>query len=526
VVLPVHGEKGRVIGFIDIGTNSVRLLLVRVFPNQSFTVLSQRKEVVRLGEGEFETGELQPEPMKRAVLVCRMFREMADSFDVDEMFTVATSATRDARNKRKFLRMLRREAGLDVKVVSGPEEARLIYRGVASGVNIGNLAFFIDIGGGSTEVIAGEQHEYHYLDSLPLGAIRLTHKFLEHERGIVSQESYARIQNYIRDSSIRAIQELKKYQFDMAVGSSGTIENLADIAVYASEGRPRTMDDVMTYTQLRDVVDRLCSLPLKERRQVPGINPDRADIIIAGAAIIDTLMGELGLESIRISDRGLRDGLLVDYLTRQSGGYPVETSYRAQSIIRLGRSQGFDEEHGRHIANLALQLFDSSHENGLHSLGDLERELLEYSSLLHDVGVSLSYSNHQAHSYYFIRNADLLGFNENEISIMAATALFHRKKFPRTKYPEYAALNKEAREIVCYLSVFLGIAESLDRSHQQLVEHVQLLPEGKKRARLNLYSDHGIPLEMWGVEYHHTAFKRVFKRDLEVCRIEMEGIEA
>lgn len=520
MVFPAQGRAGRVIGFIDIGTNSIRLLLVRVHRNQSFNVLSQRKEVVRLGEGEFETGELQREPMQRAVLVCRMFREMAESFGVKEIIAVATSATRDARNQRKFLRTLKREAGLDVKVVSGLEEGRLIYLGVASGIKIDELAFFIDIGGGSTEVIVGGQHEYEYVDSLSLGAIRLTNQFLENHKGPVSQEMYSRIQNYIRDSAIRAIQELKKYNLSMAVGSSGTIENLADIAILAATGRRRTMDDAMTHKQLRKVVRMLCSLPLEERRKVPGINPDRADIIIAGAAIIDTMMGELELDSIRISERGLRDGLLVEYLTTQSGVYPVEASFRAQSIVRLGRALGFDEEHGRHIADLSLQLFDSSREHKLHKLGSHERELLEYSSLLHDVGVSLSYSNHQAHSYYFIRNAELLGFNENEISIMAATTLFHRKRFPKKKHPEYAALGKKARRTVRYLSVFLGIAESLDRSHQQLVREVFLEPKGKKKALLTLFSSHEIPLEMWGVEYHRSAFKKVFDRKLKVRRVD------
>jgi exopolyphosphatase / guanosine-5'-triphosphate,3'-diphosphate pyrophosphatase len=523
MVLPVHGDKGKVVGFIDIGTNSIRLLLVRLHSNQSFTVLSQRKEVVRLGEGEFETQTLQRKPMQRAVLVCRMFRDMAESFDVDEIIAVATSATREAANRRKFLRMLQRETGLDVKVISGHEEARLIYLGVASGIKIDGQAFFIDIGGGSTEVVVGDQHTYSYIDSLRLGAIRLTHRFLENHTGPVSEEMYARIQNYVRDSSIRTLQELKNYPLDMAAGSSGTIENLADIAILAALGRRRMMDDVMTHKQLRRVVKMMCELPLEERRKVPGINPERADIIIAGAAIIDTFMEELGIHGIRISERGLRDGLLVEYLTRQSGQFPVELSYRAQSIIRLGRSQGFDEEHGRHIANLSLQLFDSSRQNGLHSLGDHERELLEFSALLHDVGVSLSYANHQAHSYYFIRNAELLGFDETEVSIMAATTLFHRKRFPRKKHPEFASLGKRARRVVRSLSVFLGIAESLDRSHQQLIREVNLEPVGEDKALLTLYSSQEIPLEMWGVEYHRSAFRQVFKRKLKVRRFELSA---
>ncbi len=225
-------DNERVVAFLDIGTNSLRLLLVRINPNRSYTVLSDQKEMVRLGEGEFVDQFLQPEAMQRAALVAHKFATMARAYHAEEIIAVATSATREAQNQEEFLRLLKREAQLTVHTVSGREEARLIYLGVVNGVHLGDKqAIFIDIGGGSTEVIIGNQQQYQHLDSLKLGAIRLTSMFfLPGEEGAISSSRYALIQNYVRNAAVRTVQQVKQYSIELAFGSSGTIENLADIA--------------------------------------------------------------------------------------------------------------------------------------------------------------------------------------------------------------------------------------------------------------------------------------------------------
>lgn len=512
--------SGRVVAFMDIGTNSIRLLLVRINPNQSYTVLSQQKEVVRLGEGEFVDQYLQPEAMQRAALVCREFAEMARSYGAEQILAVATSATREAKNQKAFLRLLQREAELEVRMISGREEARLIYLGVSSGVHLGvDPALFIDIGGGSTEVIVGNQEQYHFLDSLKLGAIRLTSLFfLPNESEPVAPARYALIQQYVRNAAVRAIQNVREHDLKMAFGSAGTIENLADIAIYQAYNRRRNRDDVLTYDQLQEVVRLLCSLPLEERRKVPGINANRADIIIAGAAIIDSLMQELELDELRISDRSLRDGLLVDYLSQSEHAHlVVGKSVRERSVLQLGRACGFDEPHARTVGRLALALYDSARENELHNYGDAERELLEYSALLHDIGTFLSYNNHQAHTRYLIRNADLLGFDQTEIAIMANAGYFHRKSFPRRrKHPEYAALDKRSRRLVRLFAVLLRIAESLDRSHAGVVHDASLRALDKKNVVLAIFASQDCQLEIWGALNHKKAFKKAFGRRLQL----------
>ena len=507
----------RTVAFMDIGTNSIRLLLVRLHPNHSYTILTQLKQIVRLGEGEFTHRHLQPEAMTRAVLVAKQFAGLARAHGADEIIAVATAATREADNQGVFIARLQDEAQLDVRVVSGPEEARLIYLGVSSGIHIGDRqALFIDIGGGSTEVIVGTQHQHHYIGSLKLGAIRLTTHFLAEERGPVSLQKYDGIQRYVRHHAVRTIRELRAYRIDLAIGSSGTIQNLADVAARQFHKRPLQRDDVLTYAHLKQVVAMLAALPLEERRKVPGLNPERADIVLAGAAILDAFMQELDVPELQISERGLREGLLVDYLLKHEDASLVDMSVRTRSVLQLGRACNFDEAHARTTTRLALQLFDSARDAGLHRLGAWERELLEYTALLHHIGAFLTYTDYQAHTYYLIRNANLLGFDQKEIAIMATAALYQRKTLSRKKHPEFAALDTRSQQIVRVLSVFLRLAENLDRGHAGLVQQAQLCPVDTKHVALHIHAPHDCQVEVWGIHKHAAAFEKVFGQRLVV----------
>ena len=519
----VNSNRGRVVGFIDIGTNSIRFSLVRINPHKSYHILTEQKEVVRLGEGEFIEQTLQPEAMDRAIMVCKKFAEQARQRQAEEIIAVATSATREAANKAEFIQRLKDEAGLDVRAISGLEEARLIYLGVASGIHLGDQqALFVDIGGGSTELIVGDHQQHHLLDSLKLGAIRLTTMFfLPNEREPISPIRYALIQNFVRNAIIRSVQRIQPYKIDILLGSSGTILNLADIAIQHFYKRKRDRDDEISHPQLKTVVELLCSAPLEERRKIAGINPERADIIIAGAAIIDTVMEELKLKSLRTSERGLRDGLMMDYLSRTEQSMVLgQMTVRERSVLQLARTVNFDEPHARHVARLALQLYDSAYGIKLHTLGRWERELLEYAALLHDIGAFLSYQNHQMHTFYLIRNADLLGFDQKEVAIMALAGLHHRKGLPGKKNVEYAALDKESQEAVRVLGMILRLSESLDRSHGGAVHRARFAERGKRTVVLQVFSEQDCQLEIWGVQNHLEAFEKTFNHTLE---IEMMG---
>lgn len=508
----------RTVAFMDIGTNSIRLLLVRLHPNHTYTILTQLKQTVRLGEGEFLHQHLQPAAIERAVQVAKQFADLARASGAEEIVVVATAATREADNQEAFVERLQHEARLDVRVISGPEEARLIYLGVASGAYLGHKqAVFIDIGGGSTEVIIGTQQHYTYLGSLKLGAIRLSTQFLADERGPVALQKYQAMRQYIRLHAVRTLREMQAYRLEAAFGSSGTIENLAHVAMRQFNKRPLQRDDVLTAAQLKQVVSLLAALSLDERRKVPGLNPERADIILGGAAILETLMHELRLTEMTVSEHGLREGLLADYMLRHGDpNLATEASVRLRSVLQLARTCHVDEAHARTTARLALTLFDSARTLGLHRLGAWERELLEYAALMHHIGAFLTYTDYQAHTHYLIRHANLLGFDQKEIAIMATTALFHRKAPPRKKHPEFAALDAKAQQIVPILSLCLRLAENLDRGYTGLVQHVALCPVHSREIALHIYAPHDCQVEIWGLQKHAEAFERVFERRLSI----------
>jgi exopolyphosphatase/guanosine-5'-triphosphate,3'-diphosphate pyrophosphatase len=514
--LPLNGNESRVVGFLDIGTNSIRLLLARNISNRSHRIITQQKEVVRLGEGEFNDHLLKKAAMSRAVLVCQKFSAMLKEYGADPIIAVATSATRDALNQTEFLHRLQTEAGLSVTVISGREEARLIYLGITSGSNLGDQnAVFIDIGGGSTELTLGNQHHYYHLDSLKLGAIRLYQLFLENHEEPVSLGLYEDIQNHIRHTAIRTYQHFRNYPAKLAIGSSGTIETIVEIASKMFLKRRSKKEDLFTHSQIKQVIIHLCSLSLEERRHVEGINPERADIIIGGAAILDTVMEDLGLTHLQISDRGLRDGLWIDYLIRHEL-LRHGPSLREQSILQLGRDCHFNEAHAVKVAAIALELFDSIRRAGILDLEDRERELLRYAALLHDIGSFLSYNNHHQHSFYLIRNADLLGFNQLEIAIIALTAMYHRKGLPRKKHEDFFELDKTYQKTVMALSLLLRIAESLERSHNGAVSRVRFSKDASQRIILEIETSQDIQLEIWGLQKHQKAFYELLKEDFTV----------
>lgn len=509
---------GHVVGFVDIGTNAIRLLVVRINPNFSYTIISQEKEVVRLGEEEFKDNLLKPQAMERAIFVCGKFANLAKTYGASEIIAVGTSAIREAQNQCEFLQKLHDKTGLNVNVISGEEEARLIWLGVSSGIDIGDQkAIFIDLGGGITEIAIGNQHEYFYLNSLRLGAIRLTSKFIgEGWTGPIKTDAYKKIRRYAC-SKIKVVKpRVLEYGARLAWGSSGTMINLAEVSSKLFKKNNPNDELVLTRKNLKKLATVLCWLPLAERKKVPAINPDRADIIIAGAAIIEAIMEEFGLEEIYVSHRELRDGLLAEYLSNFEGFRELQkTPMRNRSILHLGRSCNFDEKHSETVASLALQLFDSAKQIGLHNLGETEKELLTHAATLHDVGDFLSFNDHQLHSHYIISNAELLGFNQEEIQIMANIARFHRKKLPSKKALKTTGLDEKTNHAVAILSTFLRFAEKLDRSHCCLVKKAEFVKMNKDQVLLSFYSDSDCSLEEWSIIQNRQAFYEAFGKELD-----------
>lgn len=533
----------RILAAMDIGTNSVRLAVVEVEECGTWTTLASQKQVVRLGEDEFtkevrskkKTDDEAPrhrlteQAIARGALVCARFAEVARGYGATEIIALATAATREAENGEEFVERVRHLAGLDVRVISGQEEARLIYLGVASGVELPpqQRALFMDIGGGSTELIVGDTQNYFFLDSLRVGAIRLTAEYVHDVSKPISQSTWATLQRHVRSMLVPAARAISEAGFSVMYGSSGTVQNLAEIVAKASSAlNPTSYRNYdLSLEDIQATAKRLCAMTIEQRRRIPGINPERADIIIGGSAILQTAMETLGAARIRISDRGLREGIIVDRLRRDPreeaavSSADAEMGARLRSIRQLMRATRVDEPHAAHVAHLALSLFDQWKALGLHDYGRA-RELLEYAALLHDAGFFVSHTDHQEHSYYVVRHSELLGFNDREVEIIASVALYHRKATPRRKHPNFARLNAKTQRLIRVLSCALRFAEALDRSHLMLVRDVRCERKSKPdRLVMTLEASSDAQLELWATEVNSTAFEKTFDLSLEI-RIE------
>lgn len=464
-----------VLAAVDIGTNSFHLVVARVTGPTAFEVLAREKAMVRLGAGSGLLRHLEPEAVQRGVDALARFRKVADAHGA-RVVAVATSAVREADNKSEFLERARREADVDVQVISGFEEARLIHLGVLQAVPVFDQRLFMcDIGGGSTELLVGAKGETIAVRSMKLGHIRLTEKFFDAKK--VTPGAADSCRRYIRANLASFGREVRRIGFDVAVGSSGTVGAMcAMAAARKGEPVPRTWNNFeLTRLDLTAVVKSLVrATSPAARAKLPGLDPRRSDVILAGALILEQVFEEFDIQSMKFSDYALREGVLLDAWQRRHGGSLHHLSdLRRRSVLFLADLMDEDRSHSDHVARLALDLFDQT--THIHSLGDEAREYLEAAALLCNVGLYLSHAGHHLHSYYMIRNSEhLTGFTDREIELIAQIARYHRRGAPRSKHPEFGALSKEDQNQVRALAGLLRIAIGLDRNHNARVEQVRV----------------------------------------------------
>jgi exopolyphosphatase/guanosine-5'-triphosphate,3'-diphosphate pyrophosphatase len=468
-----------VLAAVDIGTNSVHLVVARVSENR-IEVVEREREMVRLGSSATDMKHLTPAAMKRGIDTLARFRQVA-AIHGASMRAVATSAVREAENRATFIERAR-EVGVDIEVISGFEEARLIFLGVLQAVPVYDRQVVVcDIGGGSTELVVGTRGDILTARSLKLGSIRLSRRYFAAAK--LSANAVDRCRRDIRAVLTPAVREIRRAGFDVAVGSSGTIGAVCAMAAARQDGVvPRTLNN---FTVSRDdidgVVKRLVKAPtVKERARTPGLDPRRADIILAGALILEQVVHEIGAEALTFSDYALREGVLLDTWRRIHGGSLHHLSdLRRRSVLRLARQMDEDTEHSEHVARLALELFDAT--AARHGLGDDSREVLEAAALLANVGLFVSHAGHHKHSYYVIRNSELLtGFTDREIELIAQVARYHRKSAPRKKHPEFATLQRDDQQRVRMLAGILRVAVGLDRNHGRRVSRVRVSGDGEQ----------------------------------------------
>jgi len=511
---------------IDIGTNSLHMIVVRVRPDHSFEVIDREKEMVRLGAGGLDGRSLTDEAVDAALLILSKFRRLAESHRVDEIVAVATSAVREAENGGEFLRATYQRIGIRVRVISGAEEARLIHLAAAYGVGSqGETLVVVDIGGGSVEISRGAGASIADGQSFKLGVIRLAQRFVKSDP--ITPRDEHRLVRRIHAEIGTYVDRLAKAGYDRLVGTSGTALSLGTIA-RALDGRTADAslrNQRVSAKALRRVRKLLTDAPLQRRLRVPGLEPRRADIAVPGAILLDTIVHRFGAESITLCDLSLREGLVLDYIARhrrqiaQADRYP---DVRRRSIIELAERCNYSREHAQQIARLAVALFDQT--RTIHGLTDREREWLEYAALLHDIGVHISYEGHHKHSYYLVRNGDLRGFEPHEIEIMALVARYHRRVEPKRRHQGFADLPRRGRETVRTLAAILRLAESFDRSHAQMVKSVSFHDRGAD-AVLQVQASGDAELELWAAARHVAPFEAIIGKPLRIETVKEAYVE-
>ena len=505
------------IAAIDIGTNSIHMIVVQIRPDLSFEIIDREKEMVRLGAGGLDGRALTPEAMHAALQVLSKFRRLAESHRVEDVVAVATSAVREAENGGEFLQTVHRETGVRPRVISGTEEARLIHSAAVYSVGVPrDIAVVIDIGGGSVEVTRGSGTAIDLGRSFKLGVIRLTERFVKSDP--IESRDERKLVRHINAEIGKYLDQIARAGFDRVIGTSGTILSVGAV-VSASERRGEAAalrNRRIGAKQVRRLRKELAAMTLEQRLRVPGLEPRRADLVVAGVMLVDEILRRLGAEELTLCDLSLRKGLVLDYIAQhrkqiaQADRYP---DVRRRSVFELAERCNFWPDHAHQVARLAVALFDQT--RAIHGLTDRERDWLEYASILHDLGVHISYERHHKHSYYLIKNGDLRGFEPEEVEAIALIARYHRQGAPKRRHDEFGTLGRRMRRTVRTLAALLRLAESLDRSHTQVISTIELHDRGDDDL-LQIRTAGDAELELWAAMRHAAPFERLTGKPLRI----------
>jgi exopolyphosphatase/guanosine-5'-triphosphate,3'-diphosphate pyrophosphatase len=507
------------IAAIDVGSNSVHMIVCRVRPDLSFEVVDREKDMIRVGAGMLAEGRLPQTNIDTAMQTLAKYRRLAESHGVDEMIVVGTSAIREAENGGDFIAAARREVGLHVRVISGTEEARLIHLAAAYAIGLGRrAAVVIDMGGGSTEITLGTSARVELGRSFKLGAIRLTERFAKSDP--LSPSDERRLVRHIRRETKEFLQTLARRRVQRVIGTSGTILALGALAAGVRGGAADVRRLAVTSRDISRLRARLVPMTLDERLKVPGLDPRRADIAGVGAILLDALLDGLGAETLTLCDFALREGIVLDYIKRNAAHIRTAERYpdvRRRSVIELAERCHYWPAHAQQVARLALQIFDATRDR--HALGARERGWLEFGALVHDIGAHISYESHHKHSYYLVKHGGLRGFDPHEIDIIGLVARYHRQATPRKSHEGFADLSKEHRNTVRLLGAVVRLAEGLDRSHAQVVTGLETA-EDDSGLVVTLHTKGDAELELWAAHRHAEPLSEILETPMrfEIAR--------
>lgn len=500
------------IAAIDVGSNSIHMIVAQADADGGVTTLWRLKEMVGLGRISFPSHRLTYEAMDRAVETLRRFGQEAQRRGCERVVAVATSAVREAENGGDFVQRTRRELGLHVRVISAREEARLIYLGVRHAADLrAGPHLIIDVGGGSVEFIVGDAAQAHMLESRKIGAARMTAKFVKSDP-ISGGDLKALLRHYDAELS-PLLKTISGYKLTGTLGSSGTLENLAAMSGARTESNGHAAPFIERGA-LNKLVRQLLESRAKDRAAIEGLDEQRKDQIIAGALLVNELFERLDLQKMRICNSALREGILIDYLSRHRPELQVRRDVpdpRRRAVVDLARRCDWQQAHSEQVSRLCVKLFDRL--RPVHGLGPREREMIEYGALLHDIGWLVGSKKHHKHSMYLVLNGNLEPFSRREARIIACVARYHRKAYPKPTDKCYSKLSANDQRTVRIGAALLRIADGLDRSNSAVITDLRCRV-GKRRIEFIVSARGDAELETWSARSRSRMLAEVLDRTI------------
>lgn len=507
------------IAAIDLGTNSFHAVIVDIFPDGSFYTVDKLKEMVLLAEKGFGD-ELSEAAMNRGLQALQKIKTLCDHQKAEKILAYATSAIREAKNGGVFIQRAIDEADVKINAIPGRLEAELIGLAIQHAIQMPTPpeppALIMDIGGGSVEFILSDSKKFHFLTSKKIGVARMTASFIDNDP--ISKNEISKLESYFQENLVDVAEAFATHRGLLLMGSSGTMENIGLMIAHKNKRDPALSVNELDFSAkeffrfYEDTID----MNSKERSKLQGLDEKRIDLLPAGLVLVNYILKTFSIKEVKISSQALREGIIIRYINKELEDLRERTisdDPRLRSVFELANKCDWHEDHSRHVAMLALTIFDSFEaELGLTST---DRELLNYSAILHDIGYYISHRKHHKHALYLIRNADLLGFKESEIEIIANVARYHRRSTPKARHHFYRNLSKVNKERVKKLSAILRVADGLDRSHYQNVRQVDVIKESGK-VTLKITTEADPHLEIWGAMRKRSLFEDVTGKSLEI----------
>lgn len=507
---------------IDIGTNSIHMVLAEILPDASYKILDRFKDMTRLGNGAFAARRLSDEAMGRAVGVLKTLVTLARNKGFERIAAVATSAVREAKNGGDFVDLVEEQTGVKIRVISGIEEARLIFLGVRHSMSLSDKhTLVVDVGGGSVELIVGTRDGSQHARSLKLGAIRLSDQYLT--KTPPTEAMVKQLGEVVTLTLQSALDAFKVKQFDAVVATSGMAGNLAEIVHLKQTGRPLPQLNLarVKLKDLRAVESELGKSSIKARLGIPGLDPKRVDTLFPAVVVLRRLLELSGADEMTVCDKAIREGVIYDFIDRHRDGLKAEREIpdvRRRNVMGLARRCQVPEVHSLHVAGLALRLFDQTRR--LHHLGEAERSWLEFAAVLHDIGYLINPRQHHKHAYYLIKNSDIGGLTAEEIEVVANIARYHRRAVPAAKHEGYADLSVKLKRTVRILSALLRVADALDRTHFSAVQTVNVKIGQTLTIAATVSGD--AAMEIWSASQRTDLLEQVFRRRVRFIEVAQE----